>query len=120
MVNLTALEDALSEIEKGESPINNVLVVSRSGMHIAGTIPGIAHPETFVAMSAIILGASETASSELKDNMDHILIDLEGSKIIISQITPRSLLVFNTNGDTSAGQVKDLIPPIREKLKEFL
>jgi predicted regulator of Ras-like GTPase activity (Roadblock/LC7/MglB family) len=62
MVEYLALEQVLDEVRSIPS-VYEATVVSRSGMHIAGDAPKGVHLETFVAMSAILLGAAETATA---------------------------------------------------------
>ena len=96
MANIMALETILDNIK--ESPgITDAILVSRSGMHIAGKVPHGAHAETFVAMSAILLGAAETSTSELKETLKIVTIMLETSKVAIGVVSPKAVLVIKTD-----------------------
>jgi predicted regulator of Ras-like GTPase activity (Roadblock/LC7/MglB family) len=100
MANLVALEEILDEI-KSAGGITDAILVSRSGMHIAGKVPKGAHAETFVAMSAIMLGAAETSTSELKEKLKIVSIMLEHSKLAMGVVTPKAVLVLKTGlGET--------------------
>jgi predicted regulator of Ras-like GTPase activity (Roadblock/LC7/MglB family) len=55
MVNNGPVDDILGELNSN-SNIETSVLVSRSGMHISGAAPEGVHLETFVAMSAILLG----------------------------------------------------------------
>ena len=108
MANIAELEDVLSKIEATEG-IHNAVIVSRSGMHIAGDVPQGAHTETFVAMSAILLGAAETATSEIKEKLGYVIISLEQSEIYIQTISQRGILVMRVSREIPNEQVHDLI-----------
>lgn len=113
------IEKLLEEFKKNPD-IEDVTLVSRSGMHIAGDIPGDAHRETFVAMSAILLGAAETATSELNEKLSHVVIELKGSKIIIQNGGPNALLATKI---TPKAEVEDILSEsynIIERIKEHL
>jgi predicted regulator of Ras-like GTPase activity (Roadblock/LC7/MglB family) len=93
MANIVALEEILDEI-KSSGGVTDAMLVSRSGMHIAGKVPKGAHAETFVAMSAIMLGAAETSTSELKEKLKLVTILLEHSKLAMGVVNPKAILVL--------------------------
>jgi len=96
MVDNARVNDILGELN-GISEVVTSLLVSRSGMHIAGNAPEGVHLETFVAMSAILLGSAETAISELKGELEDVLVELDRSRIIIDSAGNKGLLVVVTN-----------------------
>ena len=96
MANIMALEEVLDNI-KQSGGIADAVLVSRSGMHIAGKVPHGAHAETFVAMSAILLGAAETSTSELKEKLNIVTIMLEKSKVAIGVVSPKAVLVMKAD-----------------------
>lgn len=108
MANIAQLEEILQTMES-VAGIDNAVIVSRSGMHIAGRVPSGAHTETFVAMSAILLGAAETATTEIKDKLDHVTIDLFESRILIKTISSRGILVLKMTKDAPMDNVQNLI-----------
>ncbi len=111
MVEYLALEEVLDEIRSVPS-VYEATVVSRSGMHIAGDAPKGVHLETFVAMSAILFGAAETATGELKDKLQHVSVELARGRIIMTNAGPRALLVVTTSKDLGTEQ-------LASRLKEF-
>jgi predicted regulator of Ras-like GTPase activity (Roadblock/LC7/MglB family) len=119
MTNVENLEEILEGIEKING-VSDALLVSRSGMHIAGDVPKGAHTETFVAMSAILLGAAETATSELKEKLNHVSIELDRSCIVINTISARALLVLKLAQDAQISKVLQEIRPHVQKMDEFL
>ncbi|MBN1677652.1 MAG: roadblock/LC7 domain-containing protein [Candidatus Thermoplasmatota archaeon] len=110
MVEYLALEEVLDEIRSIPS-VYEATVVSRSGMHIAGDSPKGVHLETFVAMSAILLGAAETATAELKDKLQNVSIELTRGRMVLVSAGNRALLVLTASKDISAA---DLATKARE------
>src|SRR5512137_2757425 len=104
MVEYLALEQVLDEIRSIPS-VFEATVVSRSGMHIAGDAPKGVHLETFVAMSAILLGAAETATAELKDKLLNVVVELSRGKMILMSAGPRALLVVTASKDMSTADL---------------
>ncbi|MBI5001068.1 MAG: roadblock/LC7 domain-containing protein [Euryarchaeota archaeon] len=119
MANLETLEEILKRIEETEG-ITDAVLVSRSGMHIAGEVPKGAHTETFVAMSAILLGAAETATTELKEKLRHVTVDLERSKTVIVGVSTRALLVIKATGATTTEAIVKSIDSHRKEIEESL
>ena len=119
MVEYLALEEVLDEIRSVPS-VYEATVVSRSGMHIAGDAPKGVHLETYVAMSAILLGAAETATAELKDKLQYVCVELTRGKMLLMSAGPRALLVVNSSKDMStpelASKIKDFANKIVEKI----
>ena len=119
MVEYLALEEVLDEIRSIPS-VYEVTVVSRSGMHIAGDAPKGVHLETFVAMSAILLGAAETATGELKDKLQYVAIELTRGRMMLVSAGARALLVITASKDVPtqdlAAKAKDFASKIAEKI----
>jgi predicted regulator of Ras-like GTPase activity (Roadblock/LC7/MglB family) len=119
MVEYLALEEVLDEVRSIPS-VYEATVVSRSGMHIAGDAPKGVHLETFVAMSAILLGAAETATAELKDKLQYVSVELTRGKMVLMSAGPRALLVVNSSKDMSTAdlvaKVKDFATKVSERI----
>ncbi len=97
--------DALKAVDG----IQDVVVITRSGMFLAGNVPKPAHMETFVAMFAILLGSAETATSELKGELEEIIVNLEDSTVVVVSAGPKALVVAHV--DKSA-EIKSLVDDI--------
>ncbi len=119
MADIQALEGILKEIA-GIPGVNDAVLVSRSGMHIAGSVPQGAHTETFVAMFAILLGAAETATSELKERLDNVVIELEASKILIVNDGPKAIFVLRTQRGVNVDSVRDQVTRFSKRVEEHL
>ena len=61
-MELERIEVMLNEIREIDG-IKSTTLISRSGMHITGSVPQGAHLETFVAMSAILVFPARLAVS---------------------------------------------------------
>jgi predicted regulator of Ras-like GTPase activity (Roadblock/LC7/MglB family) len=119
MADTAAIEAILHEIEKAES-IEDALLVSRNGTYIAGTVPKGVHVETFAAMFAILLGAAENSTSELKEVFDHVVINLETSKLIVVHCGAKALMVLRMARTVDSHGIRrtleKYIPRIEENL----
>lgn len=104
MVEYLGLEQILDEVRSIPS-VYEATIVSRSGMHIAGDAPRGVHLETFVAMSAILLGAAETATAELKDKLQFVVVELTRGKMVLMSAGPRALLVVTASKDMSTADL---------------
>jgi predicted regulator of Ras-like GTPase activity (Roadblock/LC7/MglB family) len=110
-----AIREVLNELRSlGE--IANAAVVSRSGMLIDGDAPEYIHMETFGAMMAIMLGAAETATSESADPLKHIVVELQGSSLILMGAGQRILLSCFV---TEKGAMPKVLPFVEEAAKRL-
>ena len=105
MADTAAIEAILQEMEKAEG-IEGAILVSRNGTYIAGTVPKGVHVETFAAMFAILLGAAENSTSELKEVLDHVVINLDSSKMIVVHAGPNALLVLRMPKPAAPQRIK--------------
>ncbi len=81
-------------------------VVSRDGLLISSLLSDGVDAETFAAMSATMVGAAETAVSELKKgNMERIIVESKDSKIVAVGAGPSALLVAMAPAKASLGLV---------------
>lgn len=100
--------------------VSDAVLVSRSGMHIAGQVPEGAHAETFVAMFAILLGAAETATSELREKLDNVVIELESSRILIVNDGPKAIFVLRTSRAVDVDKVRSEVVKVSKRVEEHL
>ena len=119
MADVAALEGILKEMES-VSGVTDAVLVSRSGMHIAGSVPAGAHAETFVAMFAILLGAAETATSELKERLDNVVIELEASRILIINNGPKAIFVLRTARSADIDAIRSEVAKFSKRIEEHL
>ncbi|MBI4416967.1 MAG: roadblock/LC7 domain-containing protein [Euryarchaeota archaeon] len=119
MADIAALEGILKDLQKIPG-VSDAVLVSRSGMHIAGEVPEGAHGETFVAMFAILLGAAETATSELREKLDSVVIELEASKILVLTNGPKAIFVLRTARDADVNRVRSEVSRATRRVEEYL
>ena len=114
-----SLDSILDKIMKTKG-VNTVTVVSRSGMHVAGKAPEGVHVETFVAMSAIVLGASETAASELAQNLQFVDIITEKAKLLLCSLGKKGILVVSTKNNSDSQEILSSISKNLKAIEGFL
>ncbi|MFQ5883888.1 MAG: roadblock/LC7 domain-containing protein [Thermoplasmata archaeon] len=119
MADIASIEEILTGLEEYPG-VSEAVLVSRSGMHIAGNVPEGAHAETYVAMFAILLGAAETAISELKERLDTVVINLERSRVMIVNNGPKALFVLRVTSEIDFNGLSDKLGEISQKLEGFL
>jgi predicted regulator of Ras-like GTPase activity (Roadblock/LC7/MglB family) len=119
MADIAALEEILGEIEKIDG-VSDVVLVSKSGIHIAGKVPRGAHPDTFTAMCAVLLGSAETATSELKERLSNVVIHLEHSKVMVLNDGPKAIFVLHVRKDADDLRLVAQLGPYTKRVEEFL
>ena len=116
---MKAIEEMLDEITSMKG-VEGALVASTSGAHIAGKPPSSAHLETFTTMSAILLGAAQTATKELKDALHHIEVELNKSRLIIHPVGTNALLVMEVTEDGDMEAILNRSREIGESMSKAL
>ena len=119
MADTAAIETVLHEIETSEG-FQDAILVSRNGTYIAGTVPKAVHVETFAAMFAILLGAAENSTSELKEVLDNVVINLETSKLVIVHCGPKALMVLHMAKSADSSGAKRTIEKYIGRIEENL
>ncbi len=114
-----SLERILKEIQE-KSDVSNVTLVSRDGKHIAGDVPKKAHNETYIAMSAILLGSAETATSEVDEKLNYVLVELDDSRILIQDSNTFAILVTRLRKDACLEDVLEITDKYIDEIKESL
>jgi len=96
-------------------------IASRDGLLIISTFSDKGLAERFVAMSATMMGAAETAASEIRMDIPYkIIIESNNGKIIGSGAGPKALLFVMTTKDASLGLVLTEMIKASEKIKHVL
>ncbi|NLK24970.1 MAG: hypothetical protein GX307_00100 [Euryarchaeota archaeon] len=115
MSELSAIRIALDELRKTEHVLDAALV-SRGGMFIMGGTPKEVHRETFAAMSAIIFGAAETTSSELREHLVKVRVELAEQIVFLIGVGPKHLIAIITDLEADEEMIvqksKGLIPKV--------
>ena len=120
MTTIEMLEKILRDINT-IGGVETSAVASRDGLLLCSTIPRKQHVETFVAMSATMIGAAETATTELgKGIPDRIIVETKAGRIIGTGAGPKALLLVMTKPDASLGLVLIEMKKASEHIKEIL
>lgn len=120
MADIGAIEETINALKEGNEDIIDATVISRSGMHIAGTVPSEAHIETYVAMNAIILGAAESTSAEIKDKLEWVIVNMKHSKALIVDMGPKALLAVRVRSNASISPLVEDILMIKPKIEKYI
>ena len=111
------MEGILEEINE-TGGIEASAVASRDGLLICSTLIDQKLAEVFVAMSATMIGAAETASIELgKGIPDVTLVESKNGKIIGIGAGPKALLLVMTRPEAGLGLVLIEMKKASEKIK---
>ncbi|MGD9963316.1 MAG: roadblock/LC7 domain-containing protein [Thermoplasmata archaeon] len=119
MPEYLAIDKILDEVRSIPS-VYEATVVSRSGMHIAGESPRGVHLETYVAMSAILLGAAETATAEMKDKLQHVSVELSRGKMVLTSAGNRALLVVTASNEAQTAELAQMMRALGERIAQNL
>ncbi len=102
---VTELSQVLADMRRAEG-IRAIAIVSRDGILIVSDMPAEIHPETFAAMSAIMLGAAETAALEINvPAPDRIIVETDGGRLVVAGAGERMMLVVLADVRASLGHV---------------
>jgi len=118
-IKMDAMDRVLGEL-KATRGVNGVLLVSTSGAHIYGDAPANAHMETFTTMSAILLGAAETATKELRDKLRHVAVELDRSSLIIHPVGPTALLVLSVEKGNDISEIVKRSTEVGSRVAQLL
>ncbi len=120
MTTSEMLEKVLSDLGRvGE--IEACAIATRDGLLMQANMPAKGDPETFVAMSATMLGAAETASSELgKGVPKRVIVEADDGKLICMGAGPKALVVAMTAPEVGLGLVLVELSKSAEKVEKLL
>jgi len=120
MTKAEVLKEILSDL-KNIGGVEASAVASRDGLLISSNMTQKQHAETFCAMSATMLGAAETASTELgKGIPDRVIVESKRGKIIATGAGPKAILIVMTKPDASLGLVLIEAAKASEKINKVL
>lgn len=121
MANLKEmLEKVLNDL-KSAGDVEAGAVVSRDGLLIAADISQNVNSDSFAAMTATMLGAAETATSELRKGIpDRVIVEGENGKIVATGAGFKALLVVMTSSNANLGLILLEMGKASSKIKELL
>jgi predicted regulator of Ras-like GTPase activity (Roadblock/LC7/MglB family) len=120
MTTIEQLETVLKEINN-IGGVEASAVASRDGLLICSTLSNKQPAETFVAMSATMMGAAETATTELgKGIPERIIVESKTGRIIGTGAGAKALLLVMTKPDAGLGLVLIEMTKASKKIKNIL
>ncbi len=94
---------------------------TRDGLLIRALMQQEQFAESFAAMSATMLGAAETATTELGKGMpNRVIVESDHGRLIAVGAGPKALLMVLVNSDTGLGLILLELEKSASKLKECL
>lgn len=114
------LEKALTDLSR-MGDLEASAVISRDGLLIAHYTPEGTHAETFAAMAATMMGAAETAMSELKKSVpDRVIVESSTGRLIAKGAGPKAILVVSVRPEAGLGLVLLEMDKTANKVKQLL
>ena len=96
-------------------------VATRDGLLMNADMHNMGDPEMFVAMSATMLGAAETAATELDKGIpNRVIVEADDGKLICIGAGPKALLVVMTAPEAGLGLVLVEMVKATEKIKKLI
>lgn len=114
------VDKVLFELKKSGG-VEACAVVSRDGLLIRSSMQKEQFAESFAAMSATMLGAAETASTELgKGVPNRVIVESATGRLIAIGAGPKALLVVIVSPDAGLGLILLELDKAAKNLKELL
>jgi predicted regulator of Ras-like GTPase activity (Roadblock/LC7/MglB family) len=90
------VDDAARVLKKfmDDEGLLGACVATRSGSYITGVVPEHMHRDTYVAMTAIIHGGAETLAMEMRTPMDHVIVRLSSTTLLIVGLGTKAILAI--------------------------
>jgi len=121
MTDTIELVDKLISELKKSGGVEACAAVSRDGLLIRSSMQKEQFAESFAAMSATMLGAAETASTELgKGVPNRVIVESTQGRLIAVGAGPKALLVVIVNPEAGLGLILLELDKTAKKLKELL
>lgn len=96
-------------------------IISRDGLLMAHYTPEGTHAETFAAMAATMMGAAETAMSELRKSIpDRVIVESSTGKLVAKGAGPKALVVVSVRPEAGLGLVLHELEKASQKIKQLL
>ena len=121
MTDTIELVDKLLSDLKKSGGVEACAAVSRDGLLIKSSMQKEQFAESFAAMSATMLGAAETASTELgKGVPNRVIVESSQGRLIAVGAGPKALLVVIVSPEAGLGLILLELDKSAKKLKELL
>ena len=119
MSELSAVRSALDRI-RAEEHVRDVALISREGMFVMGNTPESTHRETFSTMCAVIAGAGQTITNEMKDRMERIKVMMGENDLVLIGAGPRYLIAVTVDRGMDGGRLVQEVRSVVENIENVL
>ncbi len=121
MVDTIDMVDKLLADLKNIGGVEASIAASRDGLLIRGNMPKEKLLASLAAMSATMLGAAETATTQVEKGLPtRIIVESEHGRLIIVGAGSKALLIILANSNSSLGLILIELDKSAKKLKELL
>lgn len=121
------MTDAIEMVDKLLADLKNIggveasIAASRDGLLIRANMPKEKFLASLSAMSATMLGAAETATTQVEKGLPtRVIVESEYGRLIIVGAGPKALLIVLSNSNSSLGLILIELDKSARKLKELL
>ena len=115
-----ALKSLLMEFNRSAGVMASSLV-TRDGILISSALPEGIDAEAFAAMTATMMGAAETAFSELKAGAaERVIVEGSRVKIVVVGAGENAILVTMASSDATLGLILHQMRKFGEKIRKIL
>lgn len=101
------------------SDVEGAAVVTRNGILITSSLPQDIDGQKFAAMSASLVGASETVAALLKSFMKRAIIEVERGKLLALGAGPKAILIVLLNDRADVESLFREIEPHRKDIMKI-
>lgn len=121
------MADILEMVDKILSDLKNIggveasIAASRDGLLIRANMPKQKFLESLAAMSATMLGAAETATTQVEKGLPtRVIVESEYGRLVIVGAGSKALLIILANLDSPLGLILLELDKSAKKMKEIL
>ncbi|MFA4936066.1 MAG: roadblock/LC7 domain-containing protein [Candidatus Methanoperedens sp.] len=121
------MSDTIDMVDKLLTDLKNIggveacAAASRDGLLIRANMQKELYIDSMVAMSATILGAAETATTQVQKGVpNRVIVESDYGRLIVVGAGPKALLIVLTSQDTGLGLILLELEKSAAKLKELL
>ncbi len=121
MPDTVEMVDKLLADLKSMGGVEACAAASRDGLLIRAVMQKGEYMDSLAAMSATMLGAAETATTQLKKGVpNRVIVESDSGKLVVVGAGPKALLIVLTSPDTGLGLILLELEKSAKKLKEIL
>lgn len=118
----SAREQIRTELEKlcGHDGVRGAFLVSRDGINVVEVSHQPVNQEMVAAMSAMMMGAAETAVAEVGDLPPrHVVVETDDAKLLVLGATPDLLLAILGDSNADVGGILQKFSPVLEAVRSL-